>query len=166
MRGTILAVVLVSCCLASCAPKEADLAGLKKAISEYNAASKSSMMGGDMEKTISFFADDGMEMPPNMPAVGGRDSIRAMWSKMMSSGMKMTAVEFTPLDIQAGGTVGYEIGNYAMTMSMPSMGEMKDQGKYMTVWRQQADGTWKLRAETWSSDMPMPSMEKPMPKKK
>jgi hypothetical protein len=45
-------------------------------------------------------------------------------------------------------------------MSAGKMGEMKDQGKYVALWREQADGTWKLSAETWNTDMPMPAMEK------
>jgi hypothetical protein len=40
------------------------------------------------------------------------------------------------------------------------MGDVKDKGKYITLWHQQADGAWKVRAETWNTDMPMPSMEK------
>ncbi len=157
----IVAVAMASCFLVSCGPKEPDMAALKKTVDDYNAASKSAMMGGDMEKPVSFFEDDGMEMAPNMPVAKGKDAIRVFWSQMMKSGMKMTAVDFTTVDLQASGTMAYEIGNYDMSMSVPKMGNIKDKGKYATIWHQQADGTWKLHAETWNSDMPLPSVEKP-----
>lgn len=157
----LAAAAALSCVLLSCSPKEPDLAGLKKAVDGYNDASKTALMGGDMDKAISYFADDGMEMPPNMPMTKGRDEIKAVWTKMMSSGMKMSAVSFTSLDAQAGGSIGYDVGTYEMTVTGPNMPETKDKGKYVSVWHQMSDGTWKLAAETWNSDMPMPSMEKP-----
>lgn len=167
MRATlvILVAALASCLLVSCGPKEPDMAALKKSVTDYNAASKAALEGGDMSKPLSFFSDDGMEMAPNMTAAKGRDAIKAMWTQMMSSGMKMTNVEFTTVDLQASGKIGYEIGKYEMTISGAGMNEMKDAGKYITIWQQQADGSWKLRAETWNTDMPMPSMEKPDSKK-
>jgi ketosteroid isomerase-like protein len=168
MRTTFVVVILavVSCLFFSCAQKQADLAGLKKTIVEYNAASKASMMGGDMDKPLSYYDTDGLEMPPNMEAAKGKDAIKAMLTKMMSSGAKMTSVDFTPTDIQAGGMVGYEIGTYAMTIDVPKMGTVQDKGKYITLWNQKPDGSWKLRAEMWSSDTPMPSMDKMDSKKK
>jgi len=160
----IVALAVASCFLVSCGPKEPDMAALKKTVDDYNAASKTALMGGDLDKPVSFFEDDGMEMAPNMMTAKGKDAIKAMWSQMMSSGMKMMAVDFTTVDLQASGNLAYEIGNYEMTVSAPKMAEMKDKGKYITIWHQQADGTWKLRAETWNSDMPIPSMEKPSKK--
>jgi ketosteroid isomerase-like protein len=32
---------------------------------------------------------------------------------------------------------------------------MKDSGKYMTVWRKQADGSWKVVADMFNTNMPM-----------
>ena len=47
-----------------------------------------------------------------------------------------------------------------MTITMAPMGQMKDAGKYIALWRQQADGTWKVHAETWNTDTPAPPMAK------
>jgi ketosteroid isomerase-like protein len=164
--SVVAAAAIVSIVFVSCGPKEADLAGLKKAAEGYNAASKEALMGGDMSKPAAFFADDGMEMAPNMATAKGKDAIKAMWTQMMSSGVKFTSVEFTTLDLKADGSIGYEIGTYDMSISTPDMGDIKDKGKYISVWHQLPDGTWKLTADTWNSDMPMPAMEKPGGKKK
>ena len=168
MRTTFVVIVLalVACVFVSCMQNQTDVAGFKKVVADYTAASKASMMGGDMDKPLSYFDEDGMEMAPNMEMAKGKDAIKAMQSNMMSTGVKITAVEFTPTDVQAGGTVGYEIGTYAMTFDVPKMGTVQDKGKYITVWNQKPDGSWKLKAETWNSDMPTPSMEKMDSKKK
>lgn len=156
----LVAVAIASCFLVSCGPKEPDMTALKKTVDDFNAASKEAMMGGAPDKVLAYYADNAMEMPPNMAAVKGKDAVKAFWEQMMKSGMKMTAVDFTTVDLQASGTMAYEIGTYNMSMSAGKMGEMKDKGKYVALWREQADGTWKLSAETWNTDMPMPSMEK------
>jgi uncharacterized protein (TIGR02246 family) len=156
----IVAVAVASCFLVSCGPKEPDMAALKKTVDDFNAASKEAMMGGAPDKVLAYYGDNAIQMPPNMAAVKGKDAIKAFWEQMMKSGMKMTAVDFTTVDLQASGTMAYEIGTYSMSVSAGKMGEMKDKGKYVTLWRGQADGTWKLSAETWNTDMPMPAMEK------
>ena len=156
----VAAVAVVSCLFISCGPKEPDMTALKKTVDDFNAASKQCMMGGDMQKVLAFYDDNAMEMPPNMPAVKGKDAIKAFYEQMMKSEMKMTAVDFTTVDLQASGTIAHEIGTYDMSMSAGKMGAMKDKGKYIALWREQADGTWKVTAETWNTDMPMPAMEK------
>ena len=106
-----------------------------------------------------------MEMAPNMVTTKGKDAIKASHDQMMKSGMKFVSVEFTPMEVVAGGTVGHVIGTYDMTISVPQMGNVQDKGKYITLWAQQPDGKWKVRAETWNSDMPMPSMDQAPAKK-
>jgi ketosteroid isomerase-like protein len=40
-------------------------------------------------------------------------------------------------------------------MSIPQDGGRKqDRGKYLTVWKRQGDGAWKIAADAWSSDLP------------
>jgi ketosteroid isomerase-like protein len=29
-----------------------------------------------------------------------------------------------------------------------------DRGKYLAVWKKQADGSWKIEADMWNSDLP------------
>ncbi len=168
MRTTLVgvAVTVVACLFVSCAQKEPDLAGLKKTIAEYNAASKASLMGGDQDKTLTYFDTDGMEMPPNMGPAKGKDAIKEMWTRMMGSGVKITAVEFTGTDIEVGGTIGYESGTYTMTIEVPKMGSVQDNGKYITLWHLKDDGSWKLYAEMWSSNVPFPPTDKMDAKKK
>ncbi len=161
MRAAPLFVLAlsVSLLLASCAPPQPDMTALKKTVDDYNAATKDVMMNGNPDKAMPFYEDNVMEMAPNMPVMVGKAAMREFQEKMMQSGMKITAVDFKTVELEAGGKVAYEIGTYTMSISMPQAPEVKDQGKYIALWRQQQDGSWKLRAETWNTDMPMPSME-------
>ena len=154
----VFLVAAVSLVITSCASPQVDMAALKKTVDTYNALSIEAMTGGNSDKMMAYYEDDALEMAPNMTMAKGKDAIKAMQDQMTKSGMKMTAVSFSPIDLQAGGTIAYEIGSYDITVTMPSTGDVKDHGKYLTIWHQQPDGTWKVRAETWNTDMPMPSM--------
>jgi ketosteroid isomerase-like protein len=156
--STALAVTLAALFLISCAQQQPDLAALRKTVDAYNAASRESMLTGNSDKLMSYYEDDALEMAPNMAVMKGKDAIRAFQNSMSKMGMKFNAVTFETSDLQAGGKVAYEIGSYDMTITMAPMGEMKDNGKYIALWRQQADGAWKVHAEMWSSNQPPPPM--------
>jgi ketosteroid isomerase-like protein len=44
-----------------------------------------------------------------------------------------------------------------MTISGPKGKPMSDKGKYLTIYRKQADGSWKAVEDMLNSDLPMPS---------
>lgn len=151
--------------LLSCVPK-ADLEGLKKTVDDYNNASTEAMKTGNFEKALPYYADDATEMPPNEAAIKGKENIKAWMEKSAQSGVKITVAKFTSIEINAAGDIGYEIGDYDMTLEVPVMGEVKDNGKYIAIFKKQQDGSWKVHAETWNSSMPLPAPEPPKDKKK
>lgn len=162
---TILILAVASLLLASCGSPEPDMTALRKTVEEYNAATIDGMLSGNMEKANAYYEEDALEMAPNEPIGKGKAAIKQMQDNWAKSGMKITAAKFDITELEAGGKVAYEVGTYTMSFSMAGA-PMSDKGKYVAVWRQQADGSWKVRAETWNSDMPLPSMEKPKETKK
>jgi ketosteroid isomerase-like protein len=47
-----------------------------------------------------------------------------------------------------------EVGAYKMNFTMTGMeGPMYDNGKYLTIWEKQKDGSLKIKYETWNTDM-------------
>jgi ketosteroid isomerase-like protein len=41
-------------------------------------------------------------------------------------------------------------------MNDPKGSPIMDRGKYVAVWKKQADGSWKVAAESFNSDLPVP----------
>ena len=149
----VLALILVSCM------KQPDTEGFRKTVDEFNTVSMESMKSGKTDEALAYYTEDAVSMPPNMDPVNGKEAIEKWMKEMMGSGMKVTSATFTTTDIGVGGTVAYEFGLYEMTMDIPGMGELSDRGTYISVWNQQEDGSWKIRAETWNSSNPPPSMD-------
>lgn len=159
-------IVVIPFLLMSCMQPQTDVAGLKKTVDDFSSASIEAMTTNNTEKVIMYYTDDATQLPNNGPAVKGRENIKAEMEKMMSMGMKMKDVSFTSVEVNAAGDFGYEIGNYSMTMEMAPMGEMKDDGKYVTLFKKQQDGSWKVYAEIWNTNTPIPAMEPPKEMKK
>lgn len=149
--------------LLSCAPKT-DVEGLKKAVDDFNTASIEAMKTNDFEKSLVYYADDALEMPPNQPAIRGKENIKAWMEKSAQAGVKMISGKFTSIEVNAAGDIGYEIGEFDMTFEVPPIGEMRDTGKYIALFRKHQDGSWKVYAETWNSDLPVPAPEPPKKK--
>jgi ketosteroid isomerase-like protein len=112
----------------------------------------------DLDKTVSFYADNAMVLPPNQPIVVSKAGIRNLWQGFLESladiGWKPTRVEMAK-----SGDMGCLIGTYTMTMKDGT----KDTGKYCEVWKKQADGKWKVETDMFSSDLPAVPATSPPP---
>ena len=65
----------------------------------------------------------------------------------------MNSMTLNTLEVLSDGDLAYEIGTYKVNMTIPGMpNTMDDNGKYLTVWQKQDDGSWKMKVETWNSD--------------
>ena len=153
----IVPVLVLGLVLFSCAPTPPDVTQARKAIEEMTAKSAKEMVMGVWDTTLANFTDDAVSMPNNGPMAKGKNAIKEEYRRMMGMGMKFTKVNFITTDVQVSGDYAYEIGTYTMTMEIPSMGQIADEGKYVTVYQHAKDGSWKIKVETWNSDK-MPSM--------
>jgi len=155
----IVSLFLLGLVMFSCAPPKPDVAQVRKTIEAMNAKSAKEMLQGVWDTTMANFADDAVSMPNFGPMARGKKAIGEQYGKMMGSGMKVTKVDFVTADVQVSGDYAYEIGTYTMTFEMPSMAPMTEEGKYLTVYQRDKDGSWKVKVETWNTNR-----EPPMPK--
>lgn len=106
---------------------------------------------GDLDLFMSFWGPEPMAYPPGMPAVQGQEAIRKMFGGMAASPGFALSWTASKADVAASGDVGYTTGTYEMTM-----GGVKDSGKYVTVWKKQPEGTWKVAEDIFNSNLPPP----------
>ncbi|HTR98847.1 MAG TPA: DUF4440 domain-containing protein [Bacteroidota bacterium] len=149
-------VILCSLLIISCAPPPQDAATVRKAIEAINQKMANDMLSGKVDTTYAQYTDDAVSMPDHMPMMRGKAAFRENTAKMLAMGVKFSKVQFSTVDVQVFGQIAYEIGTYDMTLTMGSMPEMNDKGKYLTIYQQAADGSWKTKVETWNSDAPPP----------
>jgi ketosteroid isomerase-like protein len=109
----------------------------------------------DLERTLSFLAEDATEMAPNTPAAVGRAAHRKVWGDMFATPGFAMGWQPTKVEASRGGDLGYSVGTYQQTMHDRAGKPVADRGKYVTVWKKQADGTWKAVVDAFNSDLPL-----------
>jgi len=117
---------------------------------EYEA----SLLAGDADRWIAQWAENGVQMPPNMPPRVGRETIYTAVSGFLSN---FTYTEFVieNEDVEVNGDLAFARGTYAAAFVAKAGGEPTQiEGKYMTILRQQADGSWKLYRDIFNSNVP------------
>ncbi len=135
-------------------------ADYKAKIETLNKEMSKNMLAGDREKVLNLYTDDAVSMPSYHPMADGIAAIRKASDEMAQSGVKYTSNLRVTLKVIPSGNLITEIGTYKVTLTMPNMDKpIADQGKYVTIWEKQKDGSLKVKVETWNSDVyPMSMM--------
>ena len=108
----------------------------------------------DVDKTVSYYAEGAVVMPPNASSATTKEAIRSAWKEMLTSPGAAINWKATKVEVAKAGDLAYVIGTYEQTMTDPSGKLVKDRGKYVEIFKKQTDGTWKVVADIWNSDLP------------
>ena len=96
------------------------------------------------------FAEAPAQLPPNAPAVFGRDAIRATNKELLTA--EGIGMELEDLEVKIEGDLGYKAGRYRM---YSKDGGLLDRGKYIEIWKK-TDGTWLIHRDMWNSSVAEP----------
>lgn len=124
-----------------------------QAIKNKEVAWNKDIVTKDPAKFAQYYADDATVLLPNEPIIKGISDIKSVLTTMLQD--KNFALTFQSDKVEVSGDLGYSQGAYSMTMSDPKTGNpATDKGKYLTVWKKQADGNWKAIEDMNNSDLP------------
>jgi ketosteroid isomerase-like protein len=109
-----------------------------------------------------YYAENATVLAANEPAIKGLPAI----TKFMNTFPPITS--FCPKieTIDGEGGTAYVKGTYEMTIQATPQLAVNDKGKYLEVWKKQADGSWKAIYDCFSSDLPMTPPPQPEVTKK
>ena len=152
LAGAALTLSIAGCASSS-APdtRDADIAALKDAEAAWakDAGTK------QVDKFVAHYAEDASVLLPNVPLVTGKGPISEALKPMMGDPNFSLTFGPTKVDVAKSGDLGYTQGTYSMVISDPkTKAPVTEKGKYLTVYRKQADGTWKGVEDTFMSDAP------------
>ncbi|HAM02237.1 MAG TPA: DUF4440 domain-containing protein [Acidimicrobiaceae bacterium] len=103
--------------------------------------------------TLSTFYEEGARfLAPGAPLAEGRAAIRATMQGLLDAGAEALALD--TIDVIDDSETSVEIGRYTLTVRPPGADSVIDNGKYVVVWREQADGTLRIIADCFNSDTP------------
>jgi ketosteroid isomerase-like protein len=108
--------------------------------------------GGDFERALAYWTDDAMVLPPDQPAVVGKEEIRAFVQHAASNPGFSISWEPELVEVSDSGDMGYMVERNRVTFTDASGSLQTHHGKAVTIWRKQPDGTWKCVVDTWNGN--------------
>jgi ketosteroid isomerase-like protein len=148
-------IVLLGGCSDTPAPPADTSAADQKSIKDGEIAWSADFGAKDVDKLVSHYAEDASLFIPDFPVMKGKDAIRTGIKAMMAD--KNLSLSFTTgsVEVSKGGDLAYSQGSYAETSTDPKTKKaISEKGKYVTVYKKQADGSWKAVADIVNADAP------------
>jgi len=135
---------------------EADKEAIKKITDDFNAA----FNAGDIDKLVSLFTDDAVRIPPNEPALIGKEAIRGMFQQQLDQFTVQN--EGVIVDLKVSGDLAFFRGSWTSINTPKDGGKpLKYNGSYVSVIQKQPDGSWKTICNSWSNEqLILPPSEK------
>lgn len=108
----------------------------------------------DLDKALSHAADDAITLYPGATILHGKPAIENYLAPMYADS-NFALVDYQNMRSEAskGGDLVFTAGAQSVTVTDPKTKKpVTDKGKYLTVCQKQADGSWKVIADTFNSD--------------
>lgn len=104
----------------------------------------------NVDKTVSFYADDASVLPFNAPIANTPQAIRDMWQHLLSD--PHVTVSFGPnkIEVAKSGDMAYDLG-WAELKTVDAGKTTVEKGKYVVVWKKR-NGQWKAVADIFNTD--------------
>jgi ketosteroid isomerase-like protein len=106
----------------------------------------------DLDRSVAFCDEEGSMLAPNTPIATGKAAL----AKAIAGDFAHGDLAWHPnkAGVARSGELGYTSGTYEQRFKNASGKTVLDKGKYLTVWKKQADGTWKVLFDMFNSDLP------------
>lgn len=109
-----------------------------------------------MKGFASFLADDVATLRPDKPIITGKDAMIALWTPLLSNPNLVIRWKPQKASVSASGDLGYTLGTYEIASGEAQGKHVEATGKYVTIWRKQGDGSWKVAFDSGVPDTPTP----------
>jgi ketosteroid isomerase-like protein len=121
---------------------------------ELEVAMSAAAEAKNLDKVVSYYANDAAVFAPNTAAATTKETIRNVWKAVFAPAASSGGWKATRVEVAKSGDLAYTSGTYDGTTIGADGKPAKDSGNYLTVWKKQADGTWKILVDTWATDLP------------
>jgi ketosteroid isomerase-like protein len=101
------------------------------------------VLNGDHETLLKYYTDDIVILANSVPAIKGKEAIRALYEKDREKGLKFHAFSGKPEKMWGSGNKVYEYGTYGAAVSnYETKHPYGFAGSYFTIWQKQKNGTF------------------------
>jgi len=127
--------------------RAADEAGIRTA----EAAMIKTVAALDAAGAVGFYTEDVVGMEATSPTVHGKENMRQALEAMFKDKPEISA-STAKVEVARSADLAYSMGSGSISIK-PKKGKPKESTfKYVSVWKKQADGTWKIIVDTMIPD--------------
>lgn len=138
-------------CMAGCTQR-VDLDAAKESLLETDREfARAAIQEGVAAAFNRFMADEATVFRPNDLPFVGREAILELMSQSPAGSLSW---EPYFVEVSASADLGYTLGQYTFTAEGAEEGDQPIRGHYLTIWKKQADGNWKLVFDTGAQSPP------------
>ncbi|MEJ2239239.1 MAG: DUF4440 domain-containing protein [Gemmatimonadales bacterium] len=150
-----LLFALLAQSLLSSAPacaQEADLTPQQVAVLRADSAMRHAYARSDkpLDVLMEYFVDDAHVLAPGVQLASGKQEVRAIFAGLHA--LPDFSLIWTPSSVEADKQLAYTIGTYHLEFGGQDGQRTEVDGKYLTVWRKQRDGSWRIAADTFNEN--------------
>jgi uncharacterized protein (TIGR02246 family) len=126
----------------------------EKAIRDMETAWGKEYTAKDLDKVMAHYADDASILMADMPIHTGKDAIRATFKDFLADPNFALDIQTGKVEVAKSGDVAYSQGTYTFVSTGPKKKAVTEKGKYVEVYKKQADGSWKVIEDMNNADAP------------
>ncbi|HXP85033.1 MAG TPA: SgcJ/EcaC family oxidoreductase [Bryobacteraceae bacterium] len=109
----------------------------------------------DLDRIVTHYADDASVLMPDLAIMTGKDAIRAGMKDVVADPAFALELQTVKVEVSKGADVAYSQGTYSYAGADPKTKKvMAEKGKYVEVYKKQADGSWKIVEDINNPDAP------------
>jgi len=141
MKSTVAILIVLATmgCSQPKVDKKAEAEKIMQTSKEWSEVASS----GNLEKTLSYWADNAVMISPGQPTLDGKAAIRKMVEE--SFNMPGFRISWQPqsVEISESGDMAYLIENSQVSYKDSTGNTITHNNKAVSIWKKQTDGSWK-----------------------
>jgi len=151
MRARAFACLMIVAALSACRSEEpVDLEAERRAIEAADAAWLEAAGRKDLEEAVSYWTDDAIVLPPDMPPLKGKAAIR----EYVAAGFQLPGFSISwqsqEITVAPDGRTAYQLATNEFTAPDATGTLRTAKGKAVVIWRKEPDGAWRAVVDIWN----------------
>jgi len=154
MKTKIGVFLFLAIIILACSEQQVDTKAEGEKLMEISRQWSTSASTDNIEKTLGYWADDAIVMSPGEPQHKGKEAIRAMVEG--TSKVPGFKISWEPLSVEVSksGDMAYMVEQNQITVNDSLGHPITQYNKGVTVWKKQADGSWKNVIDIFNANPP------------
>ena len=167
MRQSLLVTTFALCLILGCAAaveppaQVVDLEAERLALMAADDAFSEAVQASDdpMATLSAHLLDDANVLAPDMSMARGKEASMAIFAALEAFPEYSLRWKAEIAEVGGAADLGYTIGPYHMEFQDPDGNPVVIDGKFMTIWKKQPDGAWKIAVDMFNTDGVPPAGE-------